>query len=88
MEQAIKQMRIEKDFGKEEEWFPEEKQTFALMETEIFNGILEANEWKEIRIPNDLLLKWEDEYQTRLPHFSDTAFFTLMIARGLKTLDK
>lgn len=88
MEKVFQDKRIEKEFGKESEWFPEEKQTFALMETEIFNSILEANEWKQITIPQKLADEWEDEYQTRLPHFSDTAFFTLMIARGLKTLDK
>jgi len=79
---------VELWFGKEGDWFAEEKQAFALLETDLFNGITQAKHWTSIQIPRELADKWEDEYQTRFPHWSDTAFFTTMIYRGLESLKK
>lgn len=87
MENAFRDRKLKNLFGSEDDWFDEEKKLYVDIKTELFEQMVEANEWKQISIPNELALKWEDDYQTRFPHFSDTAFFTLMIARGLKTLD-
>lgn len=78
---------IDKVFGKEENWTKREKELYVRIRPDLLDAIIRAGSWDMVKVPSDIMDDLKAKHKKHLPNFSRGTFMTLMIMRGIETLE-